>query len=211
MKAKVFNQKGKEIETVDLNDGIFKVEVKPNVISQYVFMYLSNQRQSNAQTKDRSEVRGGGKKPWRQKGTGRARVGSSRSPIWRKGGVVFGPSNEINFKKKLTKSFRKAVLKNVLSNLIKEDKLRIIDALTINEKNPLTKQALEVSKSFKNPRKLFVVTSNKKDEVIKAFSNIENHKVEMVQNVNSYDLMNGGLVLVEKDAINFLTENLSSK
>ncbi|CAG1771971.1 partial 50S ribosomal protein L4, partial [uncultured bacterium] len=140
MNLPVFNQKAKKIEEIEVNDSVFNAPVNDKVLAQYVYVYLSNQRESNAHTKDRSEVRGGGKKPWKQKGTGRARVGSIRSPIWKGGGVTFGPTNQTNWKRKLTKSFKAAAFRNAFSKLNKAGLLNIIDGFEIKE--PSTKEAV---------------------------------------------------------------------
>jgi large subunit ribosomal protein L4 len=204
MKLPVYNQKAKEVGDVEVSDSLFASKINDKVLSQYVFIYLSNQRQSNAHTKNRSEVRGGGKKPWKQKGTGRARVGSNRSPIWRGGGVTFGPTNEVNWKKKTTKSFRASAFRNAFSKLAKEGVLRIIDEIKMDEKKPLTKQALDLQKSFDNAKKITVVTSEKNEVLMNSLSNIKKSRAVLVSELNVYDLLNGGSVLIEQKALDYI-------
>lgn len=208
MKKDVLDIKGKKIDEVDLHDSVFSVDVNYSIISQYVYSYLSNQRQGNAHTKNRAEVRGGGRKPWRQKGTGRARFGSSRVPIWRKGGVAFGPRNNVNHKKVMTKNFRKAALRHILTEKLKADLIKIVDQVNL-ESDRLTNQAKSLMQNFSQGHKRFtVVTSEKKDNVINAFSNIKGAKVVMAKDLNGYDLVSGGSILFEKGAIEYINNKL---
>lgn len=202
MNLPVVDQKAKKVSEIEVNESVFNSPVNDKVLAQYVYVYLSNQRESNAQTKDRSEVRGGGKKPWAQKGTGRARAGSSRSPIWRGGGVTFGPTNKTNWKRKLTKSFRASAFRNAFSKLNKAGLLNIVDTLEI--KDPSTKDAVEIQSNFDNPKKMMIVTSKKNENLIKSFSNIKKTKVVLISEVNVYDLLNGGKVLLEKETLDYI-------
>lgn len=205
MKLDLYNHKAKKVGDVEVADAIFGSSVNPKVLSQYVFAYLSNQRQANAHTKDRAEVRGGGKKPWRQKGTGRARAGSNRSPLWKGGGVTFGPTNNRNWKKQLTKSFIGAAFRNTFSNLVSEDRLRVVENLDI-EGEKLTKEAVGIKDNFGATKKLTVVTATKKDNLIKGFANVENARVVLVTDLNAFDLINGGTVLIEQDSLKYISE-----
>jgi len=202
MNLPVVDQKAKKVSEVEVNESVFNSAVNDKVLAQYVYVYLSNQRESNAQTKDRSEVRGGGKKPWAQKGTGRARAGSSRSPIWKGGGVTFGPTNKTNWKRKLTKSFRASAFRNAFSKLNKAGLINIVETLEIKE--PSTKDAIEIQSSFENPKKMMIVTSKKNENLIKSFSNIKKTKVVLISEVNVYDLLNGGKVLLEKETLDYI-------
>lgn len=202
MNLPVLDIKAKKISEIEVNDSVFNSRVNDKVLAQYIYVYLSNQRESNAQTKDRSQVRGGGKKPWKQKGTGRARVGSIRSPIWKGGGVTFGPTNNTNWKRKLTKSFKASAFRNAFSKLNKEGLINIVDSFEIKE--PSTKEAVDIQKSFENPKKITIITSKKNENLIKSFSNIKKTNVVMVTEVNVYDLLNGGKVLVEKEALDYI-------
>ncbi len=202
MNLPVLDIKAKKISEIEVNDSVFNSRVNDKVLAQYIYVYLSNQRESNAQTKDRSQVRGGGKKPWKQKGTGRARVGSIRSPIWKGGGVTFGPTNNTNWKRKLTKSFKASAFRNAFSKLNKEGLINIVDSFEIKE--PSTKEAIDIQKNFENPKKITIITSKKNENLMKSFSNIKKTNVVMVTEVNVYDLLNGGKVLVEKEALDYI-------
>ena len=133
LEAKVYNQEGKEIRTLELPEEIFAVEVKPTLLHEVVTIARANQREVLSHTKGRSEVRGGGRKPWKQKGTGRARHGSSRSPLWRGGGVTFGPTKERNFSMQLNDKVKKQALRMVLTNKLANDHLYIVDKLAIKD------------------------------------------------------------------------------
>lgn len=205
MKADLLNQKGKVIESLEINDEIFNSEVNDKVLSQYVYIYLSNQREGNANVKDKSEVSGGGKKPWKQKGTGRARVGSSRSPIWRGGGITHGPTSEVNWKKKTTRSFRKSAIINALSKVQKSNMIKFIDSVAIDSTKPMTKQAIDILKAFETPKKVSIVLGEKNSEVLNSFSNIKNTKVIVANELNAYDVLNSGLLVLDKKAVDYIT------
>lgn len=211
MKKEVQDIKGKKVGEVSLSDSVFSVDVNNSVISQYIYSYLSNQRQGNAHTKNRAEVRGGGKKPWRQKGTGRARFGSSRVPIWRKGGVAFGPRNTVNHKKVINKNFKKAALRHILSDVCKNNLLTVVESVDLTG-DKLTKQAESLISLFSNKQKRFtVVTSEKKEDVMNAFSNIDGARVITAKDLNGYDLVAGGSIVFEKDAIEYINSKLEKK
>jgi len=133
MKASLYNQEGEEIKKVDLPSEIFDIELNSDLVHQVVVAQMSNSRKVIAHTKDRSEKRGGGRKPWRQKGTGRARHGSIRSPIWRGGGVTFGPTKDRNFSKKINKKMKQGALLMTLSSKIKEDEFVLLDKIELTE------------------------------------------------------------------------------
>ncbi|MEO6728970.1 MAG: 50S ribosomal protein L4 [Candidatus Dojkabacteria bacterium] len=202
----IYNQKAKKVKDVEVSDEIFGADVNDSVLSQYVYIYLSNQREGNANTKTKAQVRGGGKKPFAQKGTGRARAGSIRSPLWKGGGRAHGPKSYVNWSKKTTKQFRATALRSALSKLLAADKLKLIDKLDVVDSKPLTKQALDISTSFGNPKKMTVVTLEMRPELINAFSNIDRHFVKLVDEVNVYDLLNGGEVLIEEGALDFIKQ-----
>ncbi|MBL8014918.1 MAG: 50S ribosomal protein L4 [Candidatus Doudnabacteria bacterium] len=203
MKLNLFDQKGKKsTKQVEVSDAVFGAKVNKRLLSQYVFVYLSNQREAVAHTKDRSEVSGGGKKPWNQKGTGRARAGSNRSPLWRKGGVTFGPSNERNWKKTMNKKMRKQAMCSALSMLVANDKLKVLETPKFsNEK--LTKQAVEMWTSFGSPRKMTIVLAENQPEVLKAFGNLENAQVKLVSELSAYDVLNAGELLIASEALEY--------
>ena len=205
MKVDVLDQKGKSLKKIDVDKTIFGAEINEKVLSQYVYSFLSNQRQGNAHTKDRSEVRGGGRKPHRQKGTGRARSGSIRNPLWTGGGIIFGPRNKRNWKKKLTKNFKKAALKSALSSIVKDKLFVVVDGIKINEDKALTKQANQIYEIVgKKAKKVLIVTDGNKDLVFNAFSNLKNAKVIPSTEMNAYNILTGGLVVFEENAVKFI-------
>lgn len=212
MKVSVLDQKGKSIKQKTLNDEVFKTDVKESVLSQYAFVYLANQRQSNAHSKIRSEVSGGGRKPHKQKGTGRARSGSNRNPLWTGGGVIFGPRSNRNWKKRLTKKFKQSALKNILSKLMSEKQIHIVDEITIKEGDKLTSKADKILSAIdKNSKKLLIVTDGKKQTVMNAFSNLPYVTVVSSGEVNVYDLMTGGTVIIEESVVDSIEEKFKSK
>ena len=133
METKVYNQKAEEVAKIKLSDNIFAVPTTEDLVHQAMVAQMGNERQVLAHTKDRSEVRGGGRKPWRQKGTGRARAGSSRSPIWIGGGVTFGPSKDRNFKKDINRKMKRKALYMVLSDRVKNKNIAVLDAISMKE------------------------------------------------------------------------------
>lgn len=206
MKLPVYNQKAEQIKEVEITENLLEEKVNDKVVAQYVYVYLSNQRQGNANVKDKSEVRGGGKKPYSQKGTGRARAGSIRSPIWRGGGVTFGPTNNVNWKRKTTKNFRASAFRNVLTKLVNADQIKIVDNFELKAEEKMTKKALELMQNFNNPKKLTIITSDKKEPLIKAFSNIKNARIVPLNRLNPYDLLVGGTILLESSALEQIGE-----
>ncbi len=206
MKIDIYTQKGKKNGEYDLPFDTKDLKINEKVLTQYIYTYLSNQREGNSSVKDRSEVSGGGKKPWKQKGTGRARVGSNRSPIWRGGGIVFGPTSDVNWKLKMNKTFRKASFRNALLRTIKEDTLRVVDSLNIKEDTAITKKAVEIKDAFSS-RRMLLITKDKESNLLNAFRNLNKSKVEMVSNISAFDLINADKVLIEKEALDlFITK-----
>ncbi len=203
MKADLVSLENKKIKEIELDDAIFAAEPNTKVLTQYVFVYLSNQREGNANTKTKAEVRGGGKKPWAQKGTGNARVGSIRSPIWRGGGRAHGPSSEVNWSRDLNKKFKKVALKTALSKIFKDGKVSVVEGF---ELTPSAKEATKILTSFNSPKKVTIVTSKVEDNVIKAFANLQNVKVMFSGEVSVYDLLNSGHLIIEESALNNLKE-----
>ena len=200
MKVKIYNQIGEEVGTHLLPKDVFEVKTNPDLVNQVVVCQESNRRQGNAQTKDRSEVRGGGKKPWRQKGTGRARHGSNRSPLWKGGGVTFGPRNERNYKKIVTKQIRLKAVLMVLSSKAQGKFLIVLEGLEFKEFK--TKLASQVLKSLPMERgsKLIVLPEHDKNLVL-AFRNIPSVGVVAASDMNALDLMSFKYVVMLKPAI----------
>ncbi len=202
IKLDVYNLEGENTGTIELPENIFDVDINNDVIYQVVNAQIANNRQSLAHTKNRGEVRGGGKKPWRQKGTGRARHGSIRSPLWRGGGVTFGPRNEKNFSRKINKKIRQKALFMVLTSKVKDKELIILNDLKIKE--PKTKLMADIIfKIFKNKKKPSVLMAiSKKDEnIIIASKNIYNLKTIFADSLNVLDLLSFKYLLLDKESI----------
>lgn len=207
MNLPVYSQKAEKKGDIEVNESVFGSKVNDMVLAQYNYIYLSNQREGNAHTKNRGEVSGGGKKPFAQKGTGRARAGSSRSPIWKGGGVTFGPTNQVNWKRKLTKSFRASAFRNAFSKMNDSKNIMIIDKVVIDSENPVTKQAVDLLNSFKNPKKVTIVTSEKNEKLIESFSNLQSVKVKTITKLSAYDVLTAGKILIEKDALEYINNH----
>ena len=200
MKTKVYNQTGDEVGECLLPKAVFELKVNQDLVHQVVVCQASNRRQGNAQTKDRSEVRGGGKKPWRQKGTGRARHGSIRSPLWKGGGVTFGPRNERNYKKIVPKKMRRQALLMVLSAKAQNKFLIVLEGLEFKEfKTKLASQVLK-SLPMEKGSKLIVLPEYNKNLVL-SFRNIPSVGVVSASDMNALDLMSFKYVVILKPAI----------
>ncbi len=200
-RVNTYNTKGEKVGTALLPPAIFDVEANADLIHQVVVVQLANKRQVLAHTKDRSEVRGGGIKPWRQKGTGRARHGSIRSPLWRGGGVTFGPNKNRVFKKKINKKMKRKALFMVLTSKVKDNELILLDALELKE--PKTKLMAEILKNiFKEQKRNVLVVIPKKDEnIIRATRNISKTKILRADSLNILDILSFKYLLMPKEAI----------
>jgi len=219
VETKVYNQKGKESGKVKLPETIFALPWNNDLVHQVMVSMMSNARVGVAHTKDRSNVRGGGKKPWAQKGTGRARHGSSRSPIWRGGGVTFGPRNEKNFSKKINKKMSAKALLTVLSQKLKDGEILLVDNFDIKE--PKTKdakvifEALGKVKGFeemvsKKKNSVFIALDEKDENIQKSFNNFGNIQIGEMKNLNILNLLNNKYFIIEnpEKAIKFLTNKI---
>ncbi len=204
MNLKVYSQNGEEVSTLKVSKDVFGIKVNEQVIFDAVMTYLANRRQATAKTKKRFEVSGGGKKPWRQKGTGRARAGSTRSPIWVGGGTVFGPTGIQNFKVKQNKKEHDLALKGALSLKAKKDMV-VLNSLEVSGK---TKEIVSVLKAFKlEDEKTLFVTSDEK--VLQGSNNIPSLILRSVNNISVYDLMNATKVLILEDDVKKIEEELA--
>ena len=201
----VYNQLGEKISTVSLKGEVFGVEVNKSVMFDAVNVYRANMRQTTSKTKKRDEVSGGGKKPWRQKGTGRARAGSSRSPIWVGGGVVFGPTGDQNYKIQQNKKEHRLALKSALTLRVK-DGLKIVDTLEL--KDTKTKAFVEILTALKVEGRIMVVLPEIEDNVALSARNLANVTVTTPNNVSVYDLLNHQAVIMSKAAVKALEEVL---
>jgi len=186
MQADLLNKEGKSVSRVELDKDIYEGEVNENLFYEVVKMQLANRRRGTASTKDRSEVSGGGRKPWRQKGTGRARSGSSRSPIWRHGGVVFGPRPR-DYSYKVPRKVRKEAIKSALRLRARDGNLKVFDALALDE--PKTRKAVELFRNSGLANALIVVDGE--NTFLKLASrNLKDFKVIDVGGINVYDMLN---------------------
>lgn len=202
MKADVYNIEGKVVGSVDLNDEIFAIEPNEAAVHQTVVAYLANQRQGTQSAKTRAEVSGGGKKPWRQKGTGRARVGSSRNPVWHHGGVAFAPKPR-DYTQQVNKKVRRLAMKSVFSAKAVDKELFILDELKFDE--PKTKQMIKVLDSL-NIKKTLVVIDQTDKNVVKSVSNIPNANCTVVGALNVYDMLKYDNMLLTKASLEKIQE-----
>ena len=193
----VYNMEGKEVGTIELNDAVFGVEVNEHLVHLAVVQQLANNRQGTQKAKTRSEVSGGGRKPWRQKGTGHARQGSTRSPQWTGGGVVFAPVPR-DYSFKMNKKEKRAALKSALTSRVEAKKLIVLDELKLDAIK--TKDFAKVMNNLKVEKGL-VVIAEKDDNVILSAKNIPTVETTLVGTLNVYDVMKAGTVVLTKDAV----------
>ena len=193
----VFNMEGKEVGTIELNDAVFGVEVNEHLVHMAVVQQLANNRQGTQKAKTRSEVSGGGRKPWRQKGTGHARQGSTRSPQWTGGGMVFAPVPR-DYSFKLNKKEKRAALKSALSDKVANSNLIVLDELKFDEIK--TKNFANVMNNLKVEKGLVVIAENDTNVVMSA-RNVEAVNTSLVNEINVYDIMKAKTVVLTKDAV----------
>ena len=193
----VYNMEGKEVGTIELNDAVFGVEVNEHLVHMAVVQQLANNRQGTQKAKTRSEVSGGGRKPWRQKGTGHARQGSTRSPQWTGGGVVFAPVPR-DYSFKMNKKEKRAALKSALTSKVQESKLIVVDELKFDEIK--TKNFAAVMNNLKVNKPLVVLAEND-EKVVASARNIADVKTALTNTINVYDIMKAGNVVLTKDAV----------
>jgi len=193
---------GKEVDKIELNDSIFGVEINEHLVHMAVLQQLANKRQGTQKAKTRSEVRGGGRKPWRQKGTGHARQGSTRSPQWTGGGVVFAPTPR-DYSFKLNKKEKRAALKSALTSRVVENKFVVVDELKLDEIK--TKKFVEVLKNL-NVEKALVVLNDMDEKVIASAANIPTVKTTQTNELNVFDVLKYDTVVVTKAAVATIEE-----
>ena len=198
----VYNMEGKEVDKIELNDSIFGVEINEHLVHMAVLQQLANKRQGTQKAKTRSEVRGGGRKPWRQKGTGHARQGSTRSPQWTGGGVVFAPTPR-DYSFKLNKKEKRAALKSALTSRVVENKFVVVDELKLDEIK--TKKFVEVLKIL-NVEKALVVLNDMDEKVIASAANIPTVKTTQTNELNVFDVLKYDTVVVTKAAVATIEE-----
>jgi large subunit ribosomal protein L4 len=198
----VYNMEGKEVGTLDLNDAVFGVEVNEHLVHMAVLQQLANNRQGTQKAKTRSEVRGGGRKPWRQKGTGHARQGSTRAPQWTGGGVVFAPVPR-DYSFKINKKEKRAALKSALTSRVQENKIIVVDELKLDEIK--TKSFAKVMKNLNVEKALVVINENDQNIVMSA-KNIPTIKVAQTNTINVFDILKYSTLVVTKDAVATIEE-----
>jgi len=201
-KVAVYNMEGKEVEKIDLSDAVFGVEINEHLVHMAVVQQLANNRQGTQKAKTRSEVSGGGRKPWRQKGTGHARQGSTRSPQWTGGGVVFAPVPR-DYSFKLNKKEKRAALQSALTSRLQADKLIVVKELKLDEIK--TKNFANVMKNLKVEKGLVVLADNDANVVLSA-KNVAGVDTTLVNQINVYDIMKGGTIVLTKDAAKKIEE-----
>jgi large subunit ribosomal protein L4 len=202
-----FDQSGNELEKVELNDSVFNDKINEHVVHQVVNAQLAARRGGNASTKTRGKVRGGGRKPWRQKGTGRARHGSIRSPLWVGGGITFGPSPR-SYDKKLTKKMKRLALRSVLTDKVQRDEIILVDK--INLEKPKTKAVVQIlaDLNLENKKTLIVMPEKDKNLYLSA-RNIPNVKTLLAGSVNAYDLLDNEMIIFIEEAVKMVEEVLA--
>ncbi|WP_072469760.1 50S ribosomal protein L4 [Urinicoccus massiliensis] len=202
-KIQMLNMEGKSIQEVELKEDIFNIEVNEHAVYLVVKNILANRRQGTQSAKTRAEVRGGGRKPWRQKGTGRARQGSIRSPQWRGGGVVFAPKPR-DYSYTTPKKVRRLALRSVLTSKVQENELILVDALKLEEAK--TKAMVQALKALKAAKKSLILVGEGNESVARAAKNIAGVKVLNIQNINVYDLLKYDSLILDQEALNKIQE-----
>lgn len=199
----VFDKTGKKVSDIALSDAIFAITPNVSAMHLCVVAYLANQRQGTQSTLTRAEVRGGGKKPWRQKGSGRARQGSIRSPQWTHGGIALGPKPR-EYSKTVNKKVRRLAMKSALSSKVAAEELIVLDSLEMNEIK--TKEVVSVLKALETGKKVLIVLPEKNETVYRSARNIKGVKTTLVSTLNVYDILNCDSLVVLKDAVSKIEE-----
>lgn len=203
----VINQNGEKVDSIELDDGVFNSEIKEDLVQRVVVWQLAKRRRGTASTKTRSDCRGGGRKPWRQKGTGRARAGTNRSPIWTGGGTIFGPHPR-SYAFSLPKKVRKAALKSVLSSKLQSNRLTVVDKIELEEaKTKLFVNAVK-SMGFEDEKTVFI-TLEKDWTLLRSSRNLYKILVLPSEGLNVYDLLRFERVVLLRDAVTKIHERLS--
>ncbi|KZE71979.1 50S ribosomal protein L4 [Paenibacillus polymyxa] len=205
-KVALFNISGSQVGEIELNDGVFGIEPNKHVLHDAVVMQLASLRQGTHKVKGRSEVRGGGRKPWKQKGTGRARQGSIRAPQWVGGGTVFGPTPR-SYAYKLPKKVRRLAIKSALSSKVIENEIIVLDALTLN--GPKTKEFAAILNNLKADRKALIVAPSYDDNVALSARNIPGVKFVAADGINVLDVLGHDKLIITKEAVQKVEEVLA--
>jgi large subunit ribosomal protein L4 len=206
VKTDIINQSGKKVTTIDLEQSVFGIKENMPVVHQVVKAQMAGARAGNADTKGRAEVRGGGRKPWRQKGTGRARAGSIRSPLWKGGGTIFGPTPR-SYEQKIPRKVGKLALRSILSAKAKNDQVKIIEKFELAK--PSTKEAKNILEGLGINDKVTIVVADGDENVIKSVRNLPKARAITASQINAYDLTDCAFVVMTADALEKVTEVLS--
>lgn len=202
-KVSTYDIKGKKVGEIELSDDIFAVEVSTSSMHQVIVAQLANKRQGTQSALTRGEVRGGGKKPWRQKGTGRARVGSSRNPVWRHGGVAFAPKPR-DYRKNVNKKMRRLAIKSALTCKLADKQIFILEDMKIPQ--PKTKEMVKVLSALKIDGKAMIITNEVNSDVVRASSNIKGVITAVSTSINVYDIMNHDSLIITRSAVESIQE-----
>jgi len=204
MNVKVYNQDGVEVGTVELKPEIFEIEPNEAVVHQYIVNYLAMQRQGNAATKTRSDVRGGGRKPWRQKGTGRARAGTTRSPLWHGGGIVFGPHPRL-YGSRFPRKMKRLALKSVLSDKARSEKIKVLEKFELDEIK--TKTVLSVlTKLELDGKKCLILDEGKNEKLLLSCRNLKKVKYSRANLASGYEMLDADYILFTKAGLDKVQE-----
>ncbi len=202
-KVNVYNILGEQVGEMELSDNVFGVEINHDALYHVIKNHLANRRQGTQSAKTRAEVRGGGRKPWRQKGTGRARQGSIRSPQWTGGGIVFAPKPR-DYSYKVPKKVRRLAIKSALSSKVLDNKIIVLDQLNLEE--PKTKEMAKILENIKASKKALIVIEEKNENVIKSARNIPNVQTTLVNTLNAYDILKYDSFIITQDAVKKVEE-----
>ena len=205
MKTEVFNATGKKIKDIELDPSVFEVKENMALVHQVIKSELANKRQGDASTKTRGKVRGGGVKPHRQKGTGRARAGTIRSPLWKGGGTVFGPQPK-DYNHKIPKKMKRLAVKGILSSKAKNSEIIVIDKFGLTE--PKTKKAQDILTKIKAPKRVTIIIQRDDEIVKKSIQNIAKADVILDTEITAYELLNNEALVITEPALNAVTEVL---
>ena len=202
-KVSLYNISGEQVGDMELSDSVFGIEVNQHVLYEVVKNQLANKRQGTQSTKTRSEVRGGGRKPWNQKGTGRARQGSIRAPQWKGGGVVFAPKPR-DHSYKVPKKVRRLAMKSALSAKVSSEEILVLDNLNLEA--PKTKDIIKMLKDNKSTRKALIVMVDKNENIVRSANNIPGVETTLVSTLNVYDILRHDLFIITQDAVKKVEE-----
>lgn len=209
IKVEVKNIAGEKVEDLELRQEVFGLELNHDLIHQAYITQASNQREAIAHTKTRGERAGSGKKPWKQKGTGRARVGQVRNPVWRKGGVAFGPRNDRNFSKKINKKMNQLAIKMVLSGKLADQEMVVLDKYELA--NPKTKEMAKAISNLKIKGKILMAFAKADKDKMLTSRNLPKVENIFVENLNVFDMLNNKYLVISKESVKFLEEKYSQK